>query len=77
MDGVRQVIKYRLDERDFGCFAPSFKPGLVRRYLDADGDVLPLGTVWSGPLEVAAQSVRNHMAAEAGKWLEEEDADVS
>lgn len=71
------MIKYRVDERDFGCFAPFFKTGLVRRYLGEAGDVLPLGTVWSGPLEAAAQSVRNHMAAEADKWLEKEEADVS
>ncbi len=71
------MSRYRIDERDFGCFAPSFKPGLIRQYLGESGNVLPWGTIWSGPLETAAQSVRHHMAAEADKWLEKEDADVS
>jgi hypothetical protein len=72
MDGVRQVIKYRLEERSFVCFAPSFKSGLFRRYLSEGGNVLPRGVIWSGPLEMAAQAIRNHMTNSADKWLEED-----
>jgi hypothetical protein len=58
------MSRYRIIERDTSFFAPQFKSGLFWKFLNEGGTVLPWGTVWSGPLELAAKGIRAHMAEE-------------
>lgn len=53
--------RYRIYERDIAFFAPQVKKGLFWKHLDDQGRELSWGTVWSGPLEMAAVGVRAHM----------------
>jgi hypothetical protein len=54
------MSRYRIIERDIAFFAPQVRNGLFWKYLDDIGRELPWGTVWSGPLEMAAAGVRAH-----------------
>ena len=56
------MSRYRIVERDIAFFAPQVRNGLFWKHLDDDGRELSWGTVWSGPLEMAAKGVRAHMA---------------
>jgi hypothetical protein len=71
------MTKYRIDERSFGHFAPSFKSGLFRRYLSEGGNVLPRGVIWSSSIEGAARAIRNHLTRQADGWLQEGKAGFS
>jgi len=55
------VSRYRIIERDFACFAPQVRGGLLWKSLDDKGRELSWDTVWSGPLQLAAAGVRAHM----------------
>lgn len=66
------MTKYRIDERSFGHFAPSFRTGLFRQYLSEGGNVLPSGVIWSSSIGGAARAIRSHMTRQADKWLEED-----
>lgn len=71
------MTKYRIDERNFGCFAPSFKTGLFRRYLSEGGNVLPRGVIWSSSIEGAARAIRLHLTQQSDDWLQESKAGFS